>query len=142
MQYEPGLRFGPMGPKGLFAELLSAPDYSLRDTVNYFKGVIGGDDFFGQRLEKPMMSEDLRTLGTDFPLPVFMVEGADDDITPAPLAKAYFDQITAPHKAFVLMPNAGHMALLTRSDEFLQILLAEVRPVALAEASSAPILHP
>jgi pimeloyl-ACP methyl ester carboxylesterase len=130
MLYEPGLRYGPMGPKGLFAELLSAPDYSLRDTVNYFKGVIGGDDFWGEALDGPMMREDLRTLGTDFPMPVFMVEGADDDITPASLAKAYFDQIKAPHKAFFLMPDAGHMALLTQSDEFLKFLLREVRPVA------------
>ncbi len=56
MQYEPGLRFSPRtGPKGLFAELLSAPDYSLKDTVNYFKGVIGGDDFWGQALDGPLM---------------------------------------------------------------------------------------
>jgi len=33
MQYEPGLRYGPTGPRGLFAELLTAPDYSLKDLV-------------------------------------------------------------------------------------------------------------
>ena len=39
MQYELGLRFSARtGPQGLFAELLSAPDYSLKDTVNYFRG--------------------------------------------------------------------------------------------------------
>jgi pimeloyl-ACP methyl ester carboxylesterase len=134
MQYEPGLRFSPRtGPKGLFAELLSAPDYSLKDIVNYFKGVIRGDDFWGQFLEGPMMREDVRTLGTNFSVPVFVVEGADDDITPASLARSYFDQIIAPHKAFLLIPNAGHMALLTRSDAFLQFLLVNVRPVALTQ---------
>ena len=134
MQYEPGLRFSPRtGPKGLFAELLSAPGYSLKDTVNYFKGVIGGDDFWGPTLDGPMMREDLRTLGTNFPVPVFIVEGADDDITPASLARSYFDQVTAPRKAFWLMPDAGHMALLTRSDAFLQFLLANVRPLALTQ---------
>ena len=134
MQYEPGLRFSPKaGPKGLFAELLSAPDYSLKDTVNYFKGVIGGDDFWGQALDGPMMREDLRTMGTDFLVPVFIVEGADDDITPASLARSYFDQITAPRKAFFLIRDAGHMALLTRSNAFLQILLANVRPLALTQ---------
>ena len=127
MQYEPGLRFGPTGPRGLFAELLTAPDYSLKDVLNYFKGVLGGDDFYGQALDGPMMRMDLTSLGTDFSIPVFIVEGAEDDVTPASLARNYFDQITAPKKSFLLMPNAGHMALLTRSDDFLQFLLTTVR---------------
>jgi pimeloyl-ACP methyl ester carboxylesterase len=65
MQYEPGLRYGPTGPKGLLMELLTAPDYSLEDVVNYFRGVIGGDDFFGQALDGPLMRVDLPALGTD-----------------------------------------------------------------------------
>ena len=58
--------------------------------------------------------------------------GAEDDVTPASLAQTYFDQITAPKKSFLLMPRAGHMALLTRSDDFLKFLLTDVRPVAVA----------
>jgi pimeloyl-ACP methyl ester carboxylesterase len=131
MQYEPGLRYGPMGPSGLLGELLTAPDYSLKDVVNYFRGVIGGDDFFGQTLDGPLMRVDLPALGTDFSIPFFVVEGEEDDITPAPLARAYFDKVTAPHKTFLLMPDAGHMALLTRSDVFLKFLLTEVRPLVL-----------
>jgi pimeloyl-ACP methyl ester carboxylesterase len=131
MQYEPGLRYGPIGPKGLFAELLTAPDYSFKDLVNYFRGVIAGDDFFGQSLDGPLMGVDLPALGTDFSIPFFVVEGAEDDITPASLAKAYFDHISAPRKAFLLMQDAGHMALLTKSDAFLTFLLANVRPFVL-----------
>jgi pimeloyl-ACP methyl ester carboxylesterase len=131
MQYEPGLHYGPMGPSGLLAELLTAPDYSLKDVVNYVRGVIGGDDFFGQALDGPLMRVDLPALGTDFSIPFFVVEGEEDDVTPAPLAKAYFDKVTAPHKGFLLMPDTGHMALLTRSDLFLKFLLDEVRPVVL-----------
>ena len=59
------------------------------------------------------------------------IDGADDDITPVSLARAYVDQITAPHKAFCLIPDAGHMALLTRSDLFLNFLQTNVRPLAL-----------
>jgi pimeloyl-ACP methyl ester carboxylesterase len=131
MQYEPGLRYGPMGPRGLLAELLTAPDYSLKDVVNYFRGVIGGDGFFGQALDGPLMRVDLPALGTDFSIPFFVVEGEEDDITPAPLARAWFDKVTAPSKAFFLMPDAGHMALLTRSDVFLKFLLDHVRPLVL-----------
>jgi pimeloyl-ACP methyl ester carboxylesterase len=130
MQYEPGLRYGPMGPRGLLAELLTAPDYSLKDVVRYFQGVIGGDDFFGEKMDGPMMRVDLPALGTEFSMPFFVVEGAEDDITPASLAKIYFDRITAPHKKFELIPDAGHMALLTRSDLFGEFLVANVRPLA------------
>jgi len=125
MQYEPGLRY--TGPQGLFAELLTAPDYSLTDVLNYFKGVLGGDDYYGQSLDGPMMREDLPALGSDFSIPIFIVQGAEDDVTPTSLAKTYFDQITAPRKSFLLMPHAGHMALLTRSDDFLKFLLTTVR---------------
>ena len=127
MQYEPGLRFGPTGPRGLFAELLTAPDYSLQDVLNYFKGVLNGDAFYGQALDGPMMHVDLPALGTDFSIPVFIVAGAEDDVTPASLAQTYFDQIMAPRKSFLLLPHAGHMALLTRSDDFLKFLLTSVR---------------
>jgi pimeloyl-ACP methyl ester carboxylesterase len=131
MQYEPGLHFGPLGPGGLLVELLSAPDYSLKDLDNYFKGMTGGDDYCGQAMDGPMMRVDLPSLGTDFPVPFFVVEGSEDDITPAAPAKAYFDKITAPRKAFSLIPDAGHMALLTRSDMFLKFLLDNVRVPAL-----------
>ncbi len=132
MQYEPGLRYGPIGPQGLLVELLTAPDYSLKDVLNYFKGVIAGDDFFGHALDGPLMREDLPALGTDFSVPFFIVEGAQDDVTPASLAQSYFDRITAPRKSFLLMPDAGHMALLTKSDDFLKFLVTNVRPVAVA----------
>jgi pimeloyl-ACP methyl ester carboxylesterase len=133
IQYEPGLRYVPGdGQRGLVVDLLTVPDYSLKDIVNYFRGVIGGDDFYGQTLDGLMMRVDLPALGTDFSVPVFIVEGAEDDVTPAALARAYFEQITAPRKAFLLIPDAGHMALLTRSDDFLKFLLANVRPLAAA----------
>jgi pimeloyl-ACP methyl ester carboxylesterase len=93
--------------------------------------VIGGDDFLGQNLDGPFMRVDLPAMGTDFSIPVFMLQGAEDDIMPTALAKTYFDQITAPHKEFLLIPEAGHAALLTRSDFFLKVLLTQVRPLAL-----------
>ena len=134
MQYESGLNYKfPIGPQLLLAELLTAPDYSLRDVVNYIRGVIGGDAFFGEGLEGPLMQTDLPALGTDFSIPFFIVQGAEDDITPAALAQLYFDQVTAPRKSLLLIPDAGHMALMTRPDAFLKFLLANVRPLALQQ---------
>ncbi|MBZ5632904.1 MAG: alpha/beta hydrolase [Acidobacteriia bacterium] len=132
MQYESGLEYKfPTGPQLLLEELLTAPDYSLNDVVNYIRGVVDGDAFFGETLDGPMMRIDLPALGTDFSMPFFVVQGADDDITPAALAQEYFDQVTAPRKAMLLIPDAAHMALMTRSDRFLQFLLTNVRQLAL-----------
>ena len=132
MQYETGLEFSfPVGPQKLLAELLTSPDYSLKDVVNYIRGVIDGDSFVGETMDGPVMEVDLPALGTDFPIPFFVVQGADDDVTPAALAQEYFDRITAPRKSMLLVPGAGHMALMTRPGIFLNLLLANVRPLAL-----------
>jgi pimeloyl-ACP methyl ester carboxylesterase len=134
MQYESGLDYKfPTGPRLLLAELLTAPDYSLKDVVNYVRGVIDGDAFFGEALDGPMMRMDLPALGTTFSIPFFVVQGVEDDITPAVLAQTYFDQVRAPRKSMLLIPDAGHMALMTRPDTFLKFLLANVRPLALQQ---------
>ena len=134
MQYESGLEYKfPIGPQKLLAALLTAPDYSLKDVVDYIRGVIGGDVFIGETMNGPVMSVDLPALGTDFPVPFFVVQGAEDDITPAALAREYVDQVTAPQKSMLLVADAGHMALMTRPEVFLQFLLANVRPLALSQ---------
>ena len=132
MEYEPRLRYRfPVGPLGLLGDLLTAPDYELKDVQNYVRAEMGGDAFFGETMNGPLAKENLPALGTDFPIPFFIVQGEEDDITPASLARAYFDQITAPRKGFYVIPDAGHMALFTRSDLFLKVLEANVRPPAL-----------
>ncbi len=51
---------------------------------------------------------DLTKLGADFALPVYLVQGEQDLLTPADVTKPFFDSITAPDKALVLVPLAGH----------------------------------
>jgi pimeloyl-ACP methyl ester carboxylesterase len=129
MQYEPGLHFRfPFGPLDLLRDLLTVPGYSFKDVGNYVKGEMAGDAFFGETLHGPLMQEDLAALGTSFPVPFFIVEGAEDDITPASLARVYFDEVSAPRKAFLVVPEAGHLALMTQPAVFLSFLLKEVRP--------------
>ena len=51
---------------------------------------------------------DLPALGTRFALPVFLVQGTEDLLTPLSVTQPYFDSIEAPTKALVLVPMAGH----------------------------------
>ena len=73
-------------------------DYSF---VNFF-----GDKKFGL---KPMASEvNFETKGLHYKLPVFLVQGALDILTPAQVSKVYFDNLTAPRKKYYLLPDAAH----------------------------------
>ncbi|HSM96597.1 MAG TPA: alpha/beta hydrolase [Rhizomicrobium sp.] len=74
---------------------------------------------------------DARRLGLHFTVPVIIINGAVDRVTPTFLAKSYFDRIDAPYKYFAVIPNAGHSAVLTEPGAFLQVLLKRVRPIAI-----------
>jgi pimeloyl-ACP methyl ester carboxylesterase len=113
---------GPVPP-------LFMPDVSLIDLYNWRKG----GDFSAKYLtgpDGPMVRQDLASLGLDFPIPVFFIEGDADDITPGGPAEQYFKEITAPHKEFVWVRGGGHFIPFDRPDEFLTELVARVRPFA------------
>jgi pimeloyl-ACP methyl ester carboxylesterase len=111
-----------MTPVGAFA-----PGWSLWDVYEFFQasGYAEAATFDADA------SYDARELGLKFAMPVFIVEGAEDNITPADLARPYLDSLQAPHKEFIVIPDAGHSAVLTGPDVFLKILLTRVRPVAM-----------
>jgi pimeloyl-ACP methyl ester carboxylesterase len=105
------------------------PDFSLLDWYYYLRG----SAFSGAQLRKrsgPMLQVDLRSLDTDFPIPMFFFEGADDPMTPVEPARAYFDEIKAPQKQFVLFEGGDHFVPFDRPDEFLTQLIERVRPLA------------
>lgn len=77
-----------------------------------------------------MLSTNLPSLGPDFQIPIYFFQGREDELTVTSLAKEYFDQIHAPHKEMVLLEGAGHFAVWSRTDKFLQELVARVRPLA------------
>lgn len=44
----------------------------------------------------------------DFPMPVYLVQGEEDLVTMPSESRRFFDALTAPDKAYVLVPAAGH----------------------------------
>ncbi len=106
--------------------VLVAPNYSLIDIYSFwaaarFSGPITYDD---------LNRFDARNLGRDFNLPIVIIEGDSDFITPASFARRYFDNIQAPKKTFLTLRGGGHSAMLTMPDRFLDALLLHVRPLA------------
>ncbi|MFI4973914.1 MAG: alpha/beta fold hydrolase [Caulobacterales bacterium] len=105
---------------------LVAPGWSLWDVYEYIQAA----KYAEAATFDADASYDARALGTKFAEPVFIFNGALDRVTPASLAKSYFDQLEAPQKAFVALDNAGHDAALTEPDVFLRELVTRVRPIA------------
>jgi pimeloyl-ACP methyl ester carboxylesterase len=118
---------------------LTAPRTTLSDLYDLARGSLASTNHFaGQDMRGPMTRMDLRQLGPDFAIPMFVVQGLADDFTPAELSRAYVDYITAPEKAFIALEDAGHMALMQKDDEFLQIIRDRIRPLAMRSSRPAP----
>ena len=75
------------------------------------------------------MAVDLPALGTNFALPMFIIQGQEDLTAPPGLAKAYFDSIHAPRKQFYLAPGTGHEESAASLQMILKVLDEEVRPL-------------
>ena len=75
---------------------------------------------------------DIRNFGTDFQIPVFFITGELDRVTSYQLAREFYEEISAPHKAFFSVPNAGHMPMHENTVEYSRILVEEIRPLIVA----------
>jgi pimeloyl-ACP methyl ester carboxylesterase len=114
--------------KAIGSTLLSPPpDYSLRDAMNWYQGFRNVPPL---RVYNDMQATRLTALGPDFDMPVFFIQGTEDNITQALPAEDYFKIIVAPHKEMVLLDGGGHFAFLSMSDRFLKELISRVRPFA------------
>ena len=122
-------RFEPGQPATLrlISTVLFDSNASVEDLRDYMRGLTSSQDHFREAVEQ----EDIPSLGTTFAIPFFVFQGAQDNVTPVTPVREYVDRISAPRKELVLIPNAGHNVIATRSDEFLKLLLERVRGFAL-----------
>ncbi len=110
----------------MFGLALSAPGYSIRDVHDW----LDGQGVSADRLVPQTSALDPKTLSGDFALPVFVIQGAEDNTTPTSLARAFIESIRAPRKEFVAIEGGGHFAVFMKPDAFLRELKARVRPLA------------
>ena len=97
--------------------------------------IAAGMKFSHSRLWPYVMQADLPktagTLGTAY----FLIQGQKDMMAATPQAVHYFKVVQAPSKSLVVIPDAGHFALMTAPDAFLGVLVRKVRPVAIARGA-------
>ena len=88
-------------PAAEYATAADAASAEAGEEYSYiqFVGMTGGG----------MLSQvDLPALGTDFPLPITLIQGEHDLVTTHAVARRWFDGLQAPGKTFVLLANTGH----------------------------------
>jgi pimeloyl-ACP methyl ester carboxylesterase len=107
--------------------VLFAPGWSLWDTYQTFERAA---DHAEAATFDANQTYDARKLGPDFAVPIYVINGDHDTITPAPLARRWFDHIRAPDKDFVVLKGGGHSAVLTMPDAFLDALRQHLKPGA------------
>lgn len=121
-ELDPPIRFSGVSP-------LSMPGYLWATLASPPPTLSKGWKFSVNLLWKPILAENLSTAAPRLDVPVIVIEGSEDLVTPS--AKAWLDSITAPHKEFLLIGGGGHLAILGRRDDFLSLLVTRVRPLAL-----------
>lgn len=105
---------------------LVAPGCSVEDINNS----AAGEAFSADQLVPQTKSAGPAELGLKFSVPIFFFQGAEDFTSPTALAREYLNQIQAPKKEFVPIPDAGHFAIFMHADQFLKELVTRVRPLA------------
>ena len=110
---------------------LFAPRTQLMDIYDLARStLVSGSHFVGPTMTGPLTEVDLRQLGPNFAIPMFVIQGTADDFTPSELSRAWLGSLAAPRKEFVPIEGSGHFALTERSAEFLRILRDRVQPLA------------
>jgi pimeloyl-ACP methyl ester carboxylesterase len=111
---------------GTIGLTLVAPGASVQD----MNDDADGQALSGERLVPQTTSLEQKDLGLNFAVPIFFLQGAQDFTTPTELARRYLASIKAPRKEFVLLRGGGHFAVFMNSDQFLDVLIKLVRPLA------------
>lgn len=118
-------KYLPTGKNAPASAVLFSPYATLSD-LRWFLSPIFGFDAFIERQDKlfdKIYSEGGLSMYdyAAYEVPVIIVAGGCDWITPFDLAQDYFDSVSAPEKEFILIENAGHIPF--EPGEFTEALL-------------------
>jgi pimeloyl-ACP methyl ester carboxylesterase len=104
-----------------YATQQAQADYDAGEDYSFLQFVGMHDDGMAATI-------DLYQLGTDFKLPVYLVQGSEDLLTTQAVTQRYVDAIRAPVKKLVLVPRAGHDPNVPMVEAQARLLRDEIRP--------------
>jgi pimeloyl-ACP methyl ester carboxylesterase len=121
-------------PVDIQKEVASTPGTVPADLATWWAGFLASDAHFrGADMGGPAEKIDLTTWGPEFELPVILIQGAEDDVTPTSEVRKYFEWIQAPKKQFLVIEGAGHNVVTSHAQEFGRLMVEHVRPLAMAD---------
>lgn len=114
--------------------LMVSPSLSISEAYGWTRGLRTGE----QQLDTMLLMTglDLRKKQTAFSVPVFFIQGENDNVTPTSLVADYISTIVAPAKKLDVVPDAGHFVIWTHPVEFLDRLGQDLRTPAMKGGST------
>jgi len=109
--------FGETSFAPLLLSGLMAPEYSLSDSLNVAKG-----SSFSSRHMTYDMPRDLLANEWQFDVPVALIMGRHDMVTPTQLAREYYGRIEAPLKAWFVFEESAHFPHFEKPAQFTEAL--------------------
>lgn len=104
----------------LLSWLAVSPEYSMTDKLSYIRGVL-----FSLKVMWPdVIHTNLFERVQKVEIPVYILQGKYDFQTPIPIAQAYFEQLDAPQKEFVVFEHSAHSPLMEEPEKFNAIVRA------------------
>jgi len=104
--------------------LILSPEYSLRDKINFFRGI-----FTTVKLIFPeLMKVDLKTQALCLEVPVYFILGKHDYESPFMIAEEYFRLLNAPSKELIWFENSAHFPNIEENSKFIDLLTNHILP--------------
>ena len=114
---------GPNLPVSILGQLWGCPELSLADLLHALTNPL----FAAIRLWGPTQGLKVDELAPKIEVPVYLLQGRDDIVSPTFLIERYFEALEAPAgKQLVVFENSQHLVHLTERDAYLSWLLERI----------------
>lgn len=110
--------------KGVFMPVNMASEYTLSEKINFWRGKVMSTN--QANLWAKLVATDIPSMIKKLELPVYFFNGYYDYTTSSILAKAYFDKLNTPLKAFYTFKNSAHSPLFEEPELMQEILINDV----------------
>ena len=119
--YYYGGGFRGLGYTDLILAVFTSPDYSLADISSMLEGLDVSAVMWPE-----LATYNLEETALNWQVPVYFFAGRYDYNTPSELAQRYFDNLSAPHKAFIWFENSAHMMNLSDPHRYQDMMINRV----------------
>jgi pimeloyl-ACP methyl ester carboxylesterase len=116
-----------------FLAVFTSPNYSLADLLAALRGLDVSAVMWTE-----IATYNLEKTALEWKVPVYFLAGRYDYNTPSELAERYFNNLSAPHKAFVWFENSAHMMNISDPDFYQDTMINRVLAETHDQVNTSP----